>query len=61
MLGLLPGKREKKRQVELGVGLLVLCILQNCMEKPGGTVSCPVKKSGCRVSVSESSIGALGH
>lgn len=59
MLEMLPGEREG--QVELGVAPLGLCDLQNSMEKPGGTVSCPVKKSGCSVSESGSTVGALGR
>lgn len=54
-------RKEKEGQVELGVALLGLCVLQNSMEKPGDTESCPVKKSGCRGSVSGSMVGALGH
>lgn len=50
-------RRDKEGQVELGVALLGLCILQNSIEKPGGTVSCPVKQSGCTESVSGSTVG----
>lgn len=34
--------------MELGVALLGLCILQNSIEKPGGTVSCQVVQKVCQ-------------